>query len=885
MKEFKLRRITILLLSMLLVLALGLSACGGDENVENEPAPVEEPATEEPVVAEPTATEEPMAEPTATEAPAEEEMGETDAMQFSDLDEDTMMLASNMLDREVENAAEEQLGFVDDLIIDQASGNVLFAIIEHGGFLDLGEEWVAVPLTAMSLGPESDELILDVAENTFENYPDLGDANNWPEGLDDTWDDDIGPFWDDAGYDVSALEGVDPNNVVRAENMVGFDAFTVDDNNLGTADDMLVDINEATIEYVLLSFVDTDMYGEDWVAVPWQSFDPAMMDTEFIFHEDFDVDLLQDAPTLSDVDISDTLVFDPTFDDEFETYWEDAGYLVEEGVTDVEAEVDEEVTEEMTEEEPMEEEMGAAVGFSDVDEDTMMLASNMLDREVENPAEEQLGFIDDLVIDQTTGAVLFAIIEHGGFLDLGEDWVAVPLTAMSLGPENDELILDVAEESFENYPALGMTENWPEGLDETWDDDISAFWSDAGYGAANLEGVNLDNIARVEEMIEYNVVTAEDPDLAIADDMLVDIGEGNIEYILLTFLDTDLYGAGWTAVPWDAFDPAMMDTEFMLQEDFNVDLLPDAPTLTAAEIGDTLVFDPTFDDEFETYWEDAGLAPEGAGMVDDAEMAGDGEEMEMDTETMGVSGAAQDTLMLASAIFDREVENPAGEQLGFVDDLVIDQTSGDVLFAIIEHGGFLDLGEDWVAVPLTAMSLGPENDELILDVAEETFEDYPDLGDTTDWPEGLGETWDDEIGTFWSDAGGYEVSLLEGVDPNNVIRAENLVGYDAFTADENNLATANDMLVDISEARIEYVLLSFVDTDLYGEEWAAVPWQSFDPAMMDTEFVFAGDFDVDLLQDVPTLPNIEVEGNEIFDPTFDDEVEAYWSETGMDIDE
>jgi sporulation protein YlmC with PRC-barrel domain len=245
MKEFKLRRITILLLSMLLVLALGLSACGGDENVENEPAPVEEPAPEEPMVEEPTATEEPMAAPTATEAPPEEEMGATDAMQFSDLDEDTMMLASNMLEREVENAAEEQLGFIDDLVIDQTTGAVLFAIIEHGGFLDLGEDWVAVPLTAMSLGPENDELILDVAEETFEDYPDLGDTTDWPEGLGETWDDEIGTFWSDAGgYEVSLLEGVDPNNVIRAENLVGYDAFTADENNLATANDMLGEFRE-----------------------------------------------------------------------------------------------------------------------------------------------------------------------------------------------------------------------------------------------------------------------------------------------------------------------------------------------------------------------------------------------------------------------------------------------------------------------------------------------------------------------------------------------------------------------------------------------------------------------------------------------------------------
>ena len=45
------------------------------------------------------------------------------------------------------------------------------------------------------------------------------------------------------------------------------------------------------------------------------------------------------------------------------------------------------------------------------------------------------------------------------------------------------------------------------------------------------------------------------------------------------------------------------------------------------------------------------------------------------------------------------VYNTAGEKLGSIDDLMIDKTSGQIRYAVLEFGGFLGMGTDRYPMP------------------------------------------------------------------------------------------------------------------------------------------------------------------------------------------
>jgi sporulation protein YlmC with PRC-barrel domain len=65
-----------------------------------------------------------------------------------------------------------------------------------------------------------------------------------------------------------------------------------------------------------------------------------------------------------------------------------------------------------------------------------------------------------------------------------------------------------------------------------------------------------------------------------------------------------------------------------------------------------------------------------------------------------------------SKMFEREVVNSQGETIGEINDLVIDKQKA--VYAIIEVGGFLGMGENLVAVPYDSLTLNDTGDKITL---------------------------------------------------------------------------------------------------------------------------------------------------------------------------
>ena len=67
---------------------------------------------------------------------------------------------------------------------------------------------------------------------------------------------------------------------------------------------------------------------------------------------------------------------------------------------------------------------------------------------------------------------------------------------------------------------------------------------------------------------------------------------------------------------------------------------------------------------------------------------------------------------LAAALLNSRVRNSAGEDLGKIEDIVIDAESGAIRYAILSIGG---LGDDKLfAIPWSSLSLSPSRDFFLL---------------------------------------------------------------------------------------------------------------------------------------------------------------------------
>ena len=85
------------------------------------------------------------------------------------------------------------------------------------------------------------------------------------------------------------------------------------------------------------------------------------------------------------------------------------------------------------------------------------------------------------------------------------------------------------------------------------------------------------------------------------------------------------------------------------------------------------------------------------------------------------------TLLAISEIKGARVINFQNQDVGEIDELLIDPDSGQIRFAVVSVGGFLGLGSTRVAVPWQALQITRENGRVryMLDATKERLEKAP----------------------------------------------------------------------------------------------------------------------------------------------------------------
>lgn len=95
--------------------------------------------------------------------------------------------------------------------------------------------------------------------------------------------------------------------------------------------------------------------------------------------------------------------------------------------------------------------------------------------------------------------------------------------------------------------------------------------------------------------------------------------------------------------------------------------------------------------------------------------------------------AQEPHIVKASEVIGYSVQNLEGQELGKIEELVIDPQSGQVVYAALSTGGFLGMGDKLFAIPWETMKLMPEKQSFSVDVTKETLEAAPGFN-KDDWP-------------------------------------------------------------------------------------------------------------------------------------------------------
>jgi sporulation protein YlmC with PRC-barrel domain len=178
--------------------------------------------------------------------------------------------------------------------------------------------------------------------------------------------------------------------------------------------------------------------------------------------------------------------------------------------------------------------------------------------------------------------------------------------------------------------------------------------------------------------------------------------------------------------PVDTTDDVVLDDDphFVLNVDREV--LANSPVID--DIDDIDFASPMWQDEYAVYW-DGQLA--GLPVTGDVETAG---ELQSGLHLDEVTGY--------------DIYNTEGDQIADVAEMIVDPETGEISHIVAGFGGFLGLGERYVAIPFTSFDYDQEEEHFILQATEEELETAPGYESMDEFSFDQ-PGWADEYDRFW----------------------------------------------------------------------------------------------------------------------------------------
>jgi|SRR5689334_20644559 sporulation protein YlmC with PRC-barrel domain len=110
----------------------------------------------------------------------------------------------------------------------------------------------------------------------------------------------------------------------------------------------------------------------------------------------------------------------------------------------------------------------------------VLSADTLKNEKVVNAAGENLGRIQDYMLDLDSGRIAYCVLSFGGFLGMGDKLFAVPWQAMKLDTANHCFILDVSKERLKNAPGFDK-DQWPGSADREFQSRVYSFYNVRSY--------------------------------------------------------------------------------------------------------------------------------------------------------------------------------------------------------------------------------------------------------------------------------------------------------------------------------------------------------------------------------------------------------------------
>lgn len=239
---------------------------------------------------------------------------------------------------------------------------------------------------------------------------------------------------------------------------------------------------------------------------------------------------------------------------------------------------------------------------------------------VVNRAGEDLGKIEELMIDLQDGRVAYAVLSFGGLLGMGDKLFAIPWKAFSLRLHEHAFLLDIPKETLEKAEGFDK-DNWPT-TNREWLFTLysyygyKSYWQTAAVGQTGMMGdTESERTARTMSAARDNpeflsahtikgdkVVNRAGDHIGKIDELMIDLQDGKVAYAVMSHGGILGIGSRLFAIPWQALTLRVHEHAFVLDvpeetfhkaESFDKDNWP----LTREELSSTYTYYG-----YQSYW-------------------------------------------------------------------------------------------------------------------------------------------------------------------------------------------------------------------------------------------------------------------------------------------
>jgi sporulation protein YlmC with PRC-barrel domain len=104
-----------------------------------------------------------------------------------------------------------------------------------------------------------------------------------------------------------------------------------------------------------------------------------------------------------------------------------------------------------------------------------LTATSIIGDRVENAEGEDLGKIENLMVNVSNGEIEYIVVEFDSFLGIGGKLFAIPFNELRLNPEKKVFILHRNKEHLKGSPGFDKT-HWPDTNDHSYFDNVRMYY-------------------------------------------------------------------------------------------------------------------------------------------------------------------------------------------------------------------------------------------------------------------------------------------------------------------------------------------------------------------------------------------------------------------------